>query len=761
MAKLLRIIKTNTIIYPFASGVIEFFGKDVKDNLDDIKLLNEHVILLPNFDKLFKKGALSPDSLIGVMASIDQIVSPESGNIRLLYTSFSKVSIKNLTSIDNRSYSEYEEIKYQNTDTQKTAVLITEFLGGYYKYCLLNQIKPLELKAANINGNIDLVIKGLSTQDEETIFLEKDTEKRLILSIKAIQENIEIAELEKRVSDEVKRAMEDNQKEFYIRSQMAALSKELGEGDEIEDYLQKVDKLKASAEIKNKLRQEISKIRRTAPQSPEMAILKNYLDLALSLPWGKYTVDNSDLIHAEKILNRDHYGIDKVKQRLIEALAVRKLSKKGRSPIICLVGPPGIGKTSIAYSIAEAMGKKYVRLSFGGVRDEAEIRGHRKTYVGAMPGRIISSIAKAGSMNPVFLMDEIDKMASDYKGDPASALLEVLDPEQNSNFRDHYLELPFDLSKVLFITTANTLDTISSPLLDRMEVIEMSGYTLDEKVEIAQRFLLKKAAAQNGLPKELVSISESAIEDITEKYTRESGVRELEKKINAIMRKVARRYVQDKGMKPVKVTSKNLHLQLGKPIYENIKKIEFDKIGVVNGLAYTPTGGDTLSIEVALIPFGEGKIVMTGSLGDVMKESAEIALNYIKTVKDEYHIDDEKLKSYDIHIHVPSGATPKDGPSAGITIASAILSQLTGKEVYCNIAMTGEITLTGRVLPIGGLKEKALAGLRAGVDTIILPYDNQNDVAELPTKLKNSIKFNFVKDAKEVFQQAINFNIGA
>ncbi len=761
MAKYLRIIKTDTIIYPYASGVIEFFGKDVKDNLDDIKLLSDNVILLPNFSKQYKDGKVKIENLVGVLASIDQIVSPESENIRLLYTSFSKVSLTNITSVDNHTFSQYEEIQYHNSNTQKSAILVTEFLGSYYKYCLINQIKPLELNASNINGNIDLVIKTLSTKDEEVIFLEKDTENRLVLTIKAIQENIEIAELEKRVSEEVKKAMENNQKEFYIRSQIDALSKELGEGDEVSNYMQKTDKLKAPSEIKEKLHQEIAKIRRTAPQSPEMAILKNYLDLVLSLPWGKYTTDNTDLMRAEEILNRDHYGIDKVKQRLIEALAVRKLSKKGRSPIICLVGPPGIGKTSIAYSIAQAMGKKYVRLSFGGVRDEAEIRGHRKTYVGAMPGRIISSIVKAGSMNPVFLMDEIDKMASDYKGDPASALLEVLDPEQNAHFRDHYLELPFDLSKVLFITTANTLDTISRPLLDRMEVIEMSGYTLDEKVEIARRYLIAKASEHNGIRKDLVNINASAIEDIIEKYTKESGVRELEKKINAVMRKVARQYVQDKGMPSVKITAKNLHLYLGKPIYENIKKLEMDKVGVVNGLAYTPTGGDTLSIEVALVPFGKGKIVLTGSLGEVMKESAEIALNYIKTVKDEYQIDDEKLKSYDIHIHVPSGATPKDGPSAGITIASAILSQLTGKEVYCNVAMTGEITLTGRVLPIGGLKEKALAGLRAGVDTIILPYDNQNDVAELPAKLKSSIKFNFVKDAKEVFQQAINFNIGA
>ena len=759
MTKQLRIIKTDTIIFPHSSGIVEFFGENISEELNDISLLSNEVIFLPNFDKLYKENQ-NLDMIIGVLAQVEQIVAPETGNIRFLYTSLEKVKIINITSIEDKIFADYHNLEYSNIDTTRTSILSTELLSTYYKYSLLSETKPVELKTEDINESIDLISKNLSIFDDEDIFYETDTEKRLFSLIKKIKENIEIIELEKKVADELKQAMDDNHKEFYIRTQMSALGKELGEGDDVEEYLEKISKLKASPEIIDKLEKEAGKIRRTAPQSPEMAILKNYLDLAISLPWGIFTEDNSDLKQAEERLNQDHYGIEKVKERLIEALAVRKLSKDGRSPIICLVGPPGIGKTSIAKSIASAMGKNYVRLSFGGVRDEAEIRGHRKTYVGAMPGRIISSIAKAESSNPVFLMDEIDKMASDYKGDPASALLEVLDPEQNSNFRDHYLELPFDLSKVLFITTANTLDTISQPLLDRMEIIEMSGYTIDEKKEIAKRYLVDKAILQNGISNDIVKISDSAIEDIIDKYTRESGVRGLEKKINAVMRKIARDYVDNNNMKPIKITSKNLSKYLGNSKYTMQKKVEANKVGVVNGLAYTSVGGDTLSIEVALIPFGKGKIILTGSLGGVMKESAEIALNYIKTVKNDYNIDDEKLKSYDIHIHVPNGATPKDGPSAGITIASAILSQLINKEVYCNIAMTGEITLTGRVLPIGGLKEKALAGLRAGVDTIILPFDNQNDFDELPSNLKKSIKFNFVKDAKEVFTQAINFNLG-
>ena len=448
-------------------------------------------------------------------------------------------------------------------------------------------------------------------------------------------------------------------------------------------------------------------------------------------------------------------GLDKVKERLIEALAVRKLSKAGRSPILCLVGPPGIGKTSIAKSIARAMNKKYVRLSFGGVRDEAEIRGHRKTYIGSMPGRIVTGIKTAGSMNPVFLMDEIDKMASDYKGDPASALLEVLDPEQNAHFRDHFLELPFDLSKVLFITTANTLETISRPLLDRMEVIEMTGYTDDEKVEIAKRHLIPKAIAQNGIDAAWVTISEEAIRRMITDYTRESGVRGLEKEINEVMRKVARRFVENSDAKPLHLTKGNLKRMLGEPKFRTDKIETTDRVGVVKGLAWTSVGGDTLDVEVAL-PQGKGELRLTGNLGDVMKESAQIALSYCRTYSDELQIEDGFFKTHDVHIHVPEGAVPKDGPSAGVTIATALASALTGAAVDHTVAMTGELTLRGKVLPIGGLKEKTLAAVRAGVKKVFLPDDNRSDYHELPASLRHAVEFRFVRDVSSIFREALH-----
>ena len=456
-----------------------------------------------------------------------------------------------------------------------------------------------------------------------------------------------------------------------------------------------------------------------------------------------------------RVLNEDHYGLDKVKERLIEALAVRKLSKAGRSPILCLVGPPGIGKTSIAKSIARAMNKKYVRLSFGGVRDEAEIRGHRKTYIGSMPGRIVTGIKTAGSMNPVFLMDEIDKMASDYKGDPASALLEVLDPEQNAHFRDHFLELPFDLSKVLFITTANTLETISRPLLDRMEVIEMTGYTDDEKVEIAKRHLIPKAIAQNGIDAAWVTISEEAIRRMITDYTRESGVRGLEKEINEVMRKVARRFVENSDAKPLHLTKGNLKRVLGEPKFRTDKIETTDRVGVVKGLAWTSVGGDTLDVEVAL-PQGKGELRLTGNLGDVMKESAQIALSYCRTYSDELQIEDGFFKTHDVHIHVPEGAVPKDGPSAGVTIATALASALTGAAVDHTVAMTGELTLRGKVLPIGGLKEKTLAAVRAGVKKVFLPDDNRSDYHELPASLRHAVEFRFVRDVSSIFREALH-----
>ncbi|MBR2480513.1 MAG: endopeptidase La, partial [Clostridia bacterium] len=614
--------------------------------------------------------------------------------------------------------------------------------------------QAVRLDYDSVDTDIDAIVIWLKTADKYMFFTTLDTETRLMEFCKALDMEVYAMGLDVQVNQKVRDSMDQSQREYYIREQIRALSEEIGDEDEEGQYLQKIEALNTTEENKEKFRREVRRLKRTAPASPDMALIKNYLDTIIELPWGVYTEDNEDLKVAEKVLDEDHYGIKEVKERLIEALAVRKLSKEGRSPIICLVGPPGIGKTSIAKSIARAMNKKYVRLSFGGVRDEAEIRGHRKTYVGAMPGRIITSIQSAGSMNPIFLMDEIDKMASDYKGDPASALLEVLDPAQNVNFRDHFLEVPFDLSKVLFITTANTLDTISRPLLDRMEVIEMSGYTAPEKLEIALRYIVPRAIEQNGVNPKWLSISKDAVQEIIDHYTREAGVRMLEKQINKVVRKVARKFVDNPRARKIKINKDNIKDFLGEPLVAPSKGAREDEVGVVTGLAWSAVGGDTMDVEVGYSK-GKGKLVLTGSLGDVIKESAQIALSYIRIHALEYGIDPDFFEKNDVHIHMPEGAVPKDGPSAGITLCTAICSALTGKKVYGNVAMTGELSLRGKVLPIGGLKEKALAGLREGVVKIYLSEDNRKDYKELPEIVKEKIEFVFVNKVDEVLKGAI------
>jgi ATP-dependent Lon protease len=738
-------IPTQKLIFPQSSGIVNFNSPEVIAALKKAGMENEEIVLVPT-----DKNIVGEDFL-GIAAEIEQLFTPFPFEIKLAYKAGRRVRVTSVQSKDGVFFAETKPVTFKKGNELVIAQLFDKAVETYDLFISKTARRRLPLTKENINADIDRIIGSLPVKDKGDFLLNVNTEDRLMLFIKALNEALVIMSVDEVVAEKVKEAIDDNQREYYIREQIKALSEEIGDDDEIGEYLDKIDKLKATDAIKEKLRKEANRIRRTAPASPEMALLKNYLDTVLELPWGVYTEDNTDLKEAEKVLDEDHFGIKKVKERLIEALAVRKLSKDGRSPIICLVGPPGIGKTSIAQSIARAMNKKYVRLSFGGVRDEAEIRGHRKTYIGAMPGRIITGIQTAGSMNPVFLMDEIDKMASDYKGDPASALLEVLDPEQNVNFRDHFLELPFDLSKVLFITTANSLDTISRPLLDRMEIIEMSGYTDPEKIEIAKRHLIRKAKKQNGIQDDWITIDDSAVERIIHDYTRESGVRGLEKQINAIMRKVARRFVDDPDAQPVVITSENLTEYLGEPKYFGNMVSAEDQIGVVNGLAWTAVGGDTLSIEVALTK-GKGDIVITGNLGDVMKESARIAISYCRSIANELNLSPEFFKENDIHIHVPEGATPKDGPSAGITIATALASALSNRKVDHSVAMTGELTLRGKVLPIGGLKEKTLAAVRAGIKKVYLPEENRKDYNELPDIVKQKLEFNFVSNVTTVIR---------
>ena len=586
----------------------------------------------------------------------------------------------------------------------------------------------------------------------EAVSLEERYEAVMALLLNEIN----VIRIKNEFQAKVKEKVDKNQKEYLLREQMKLIREELG-GDntqsDADHFMEETGKLKADKAVKDKIKKEIARYKNVAASSSESAVIRGYIETLLELPWNKASRDNKDIHHAEEILNEDHYGLLKVKERMLEFLAVRNLTSKGESPIICLVGPPGTGKTSIARSVARALEKKYVRISLGGVRDEAEIRGHRKTYVGAMPGRIVNALKTAGVKNPLILLDEIDKLSSDYKGDTASALLEVLDSEQNHRFRDHYVELPIDLSEVLFIATANSTQTIPRPLLDRMELIEVSSYTENEKAHIAREHLFEKQLEKNGLKPEQLSISGRALEKIIRGYTREAGVRSLERKIGEICRKAAREIYSGDHRK-VKITESNLEKYLGKERYHYNLANESDEVGIVRGLAWTSVGGDTLQIEVNIMP-GKGEFRLTGQLGDVMKESAQAGISYIRSVSESYGISKEFFQEHDLHIHIPEGAVPKDGPSAGITMATAMLSAITGRKVRSDVAMTGEITLRGRVLPIGGLKEKILAAKNANIRTVCVPRKNEADVAEISSEIKKGIEIVYVETMEDVLRTAL------
>jgi len=576
-------------------------------------------------------------------------------------------------------------------------------------------------------------------EDRQQVLEEFDDLTRLESICAILVRETELAGVEKKVQARVRKQIEQNQKDYYLREQIKAIQTELGDKDatDVEDLRERLQKTSMNEEAKEKTERELDRLSRMAPGSPEIGVSRTYIEWMLDLPWGKMTPDNLDLKRARRILAEDHYGLEEVKERVIEYLAVCRIKNNMKGPVLCFVGPPGVGKTSIAKSIARALGRKFVQMSLGGVRDEAEIRGHRRTYIGAIPGRIITSVKQAGTLNPVFLLDEIDKMASDVRGDPASAMLEVLDSAQNNAFRDHYLECPFDLSGVMFITTANSVDTIPRPLLDRMELIEVSGYTEDEKLNIAKRHLLPKQIEEHGLPAKSVKLTDKVMRSLIQGYTREAGVRRLQRTIGKVVRKSAVQMIDD-GVEGVSVTPAKLTEFLGAPRYRYEKAGKKPEIGVVNGLAYTVVGGDTLQIETTTMP-GTGALELTGSLGDVMKESARAAKSYVRAHAQELGIADDFYKTLDIHIHVPEGAVPKDGPSAGVTMTTALVSALTGIAVRQNVAMTGEITLRGRVLPIGGLKEKLLAAHRAGIDTVLIPAENIKDLEEVPENVRSAM----------------------
>ena len=704
----------------------------------------------------------------GVVAEIKQLLKLPSGAIRILIQGLERAELTSL--IDAPFKDTYLEgfampvSSIEPEENSETEAMRRVLLQSFEKWLVTGKKVTTEvmLNFKNITtaGEIADIIAGyltISIDEKEELLELADVKERMHKLHTFLCKELEIAELEKNITQEVRKQIEKNQREYYLREQIKVINKELGEGDErqaeVDEYKKQMEGRDLPPEVADKINKELDRLYKMPPMMAESGVIRNYVETLLALPWGIYGKDNFNLKHAEKVLNKDHYGLEKVKERILEYLAVRALTKSGKGPILCLVGPPGVGKTSLAQSVARAIDRQFTRMSLGGVHDEAEIRGHRRTYIGAMPGRIIHGMQTCGVMNPVFLLDEVDKMSSDFRGDPASALLEVLDPEQNNTFSDHYVEIPFDLSQVFWIVTANTVETIPPALLDRMEVVQLSSYTEDEKVKIAELHLLPKERQNNGLTAKTLSITEDALRMIIRGYTREAGVRNLERKIAAVCRKTALRIVNGEA-KSAKVTAKNLHKYLGKVIYlEDDVSLEA-AAGICTGLAWTRVGGELLKVEVVACK-GKGHLALTGQLGDVMKESAQAGYTYIRSRSYELGLAKDFYETTDIHIHLPEGAIPKDGPSAGITMATAMISALTGRKVKKNLAMTGEITLSGRVLPVGGIKEKFLAAHRYGVKTIIMPAKNEQDLEELPANVRAKMHFIPVKHMDEVLKIAL------
>ena len=710
----------------------------------------------PDIEDLFK---------IGIIAEVKQVIKLQNNIVRILVEGKERAELSAF--LENPDYLLAEIIRFDEEvddglpEEAKEAMLrsIQETFG---KYVVVNPKmgKELQRQLSEIT-DLEKLMNQLANslpvhfEEKQKILDAVSMTERYEVLMALLLKEIEIIAIKNDFQAKVKAHVDKNQKEYLLREQMKVIREELGEDNTESDadhFMDALGKIKADKEVKEKIKKEIDRFKNISSSSSESAVARGYIETLLELPWNKTSRDNKDLKNAEQILNADHYGLEKVKERMLEFLAVRNLTSKGESPIICLVGPPGTGKTSIARSVAKALDKKYVRISLGGVRDEAEIRGHRRTYVGAMPGRIVNGLRSAGVKNPLMLLDEIDKMSSDYKGDTASALLEVLDAEKNKKFRDHYVEIPIDLSEVLFIATANSVQDIPRPLLDRMELIEVTSYTENEKLHIAKEHLLAKQMERNGIRPEQLAITDKAMAKIISGYTREAGVRNLERKLGEICRKAARPLYEGEKEK-IKVTEQNLEKFLGKEKYSFDKKNDTDEVGIVRGLAWTSVGGDTLEIEVNIMP-GKGEFQLTGQLGDVMKESAQAGISYIRSVSEEYHIPKKFFQENDIHIHIPEGAVPKDGPSAGITMATAMLSAITKTPVRADVAMTGEITLRGRVLPIGGLKEKTLAAKNAGIKTICVPKKNEKDIDEISPEIKKGLKIVFVEQMKDVLDVA-------
>lgn len=756
----------DIVVFPYMIVPL-FVGREKSKEAINVSLSSHRMVLLLTQKEMEIEEPKREDVFdVGTVALIMRMLKLPDGRVRILAQGIVQARVLSFDEGGPFYSADIQVVqeKEKGERTIETEALIRNVRAGLDKANSLGKNIPAEILiiAANIEepgrlADITAANLDLKVNEAQKVLEVFDPVKRLKKVYELLTREIELLSIQSKISSEAMGEMEKLQRQYFLRQQMKAIQKELGEGselqEEIKSYQVKLKKLKVSQEVREELRKQIKRLGQMHPESAETAVVRNYLDWMFSLPWNKSTVDNLDLKQAKTILDEDHYGLEKVKERIIEYLGVRKLARELKGPILCFVGPPGVGKTSLGRSIARALGRKFIRISLGGVRDEAEIRGHRRTYVGALPGRIIQGLRRAGSNNPVFMMDEVDKIGADFRGDPSSALLEVLDPEQNNSFRDHYLGVPFDLSRVMFITTANLLDPIHPAFRDRMEIIGLPGYTEEEKLQIALRHLIPKQIKENALNERLISFTKGAVRKIISEYTREAGVRNLEREIASICRKVARRVAEGKE-KMTKVTSQRVEKLLGPPRIFKDQLLQEDQVGVATGAAWTASGGEIIFVEATKMR-GKGNLNLTGSLGDVMKESAQAALSYARAHAEELGIDAEAFTTNDFHVHIPEGAIPKDGPSAGVTIATALLSVCTEKKVKREVAMTGEITLRGNVLPVGGIKEKVLAAQRAGVKRMILPAANKKELIDIPKKVKKEMQFIFVQDVNEVFKNAL------
>ncbi|NLJ75260.1 MAG: endopeptidase La [Firmicutes bacterium] len=756
----------GTLVFPHMVTPLEVGRERSIEAIDKAMQGDRRIVLAAQHQAAVEEP--QPDDIhnVGTLCEVKQILKVPEGQVRILVEGLERVVLEQLE--DAEGYYETTVTTVPETigeiDSFELEALVRIVREQFEDYVRIGKRIPAEIlvsirSIADPSRLADTIASqmSISFEEKQEILELFPVDKRLERILGLLYREREIISLEKSIQQRVRKQMEKAQREYYLREQMKAIQKELGErderGSEADEFREKLEKAKLPKEAKAKVLHEIKRLEQMSPISAEANVVRTYIDWMLALPWSKRTKDRHDLNKAEELLDEDHYGLDKVKERILEFLAVRQLSKSLKGPILCLVGPPGVGKTSLAQSVGKALNRNFTRLSLGGVRDEAEIRGHRRTYIGAMPGKIIQAMKTVGSRNPVIVLDEVDKMSSDFRGDPASALLEVLDPEQNHQFGDHYIEIPFDLSEVLFITTANVLHSIPAPLRDRMEIIEIPGYTEEEKLEIAKRHLWPKQLKNHGLTDEQLKISDNTIAKIISEYTREAGVRSLERNLGTICRKAATEIVKGSATS-LRVNVSNLDKYLGAPRYRHTMAEVEDKVGVATGLAYTQFGGEILSIEVTVVP-GKGKLTLTGKLGDVMRESAHAALSYLRSRAEDLNIDAGFHEEYDIHIHVPEGAIPKDGPSAGITIATALASALTNRPVRHDLCMTGEITLRGRVLPIGGVKEKLLAAHRAGITYVLLPKENEKDLEEIPDNVLRKLEIDLVEHMDQVLEHAL------